>query len=75
MDTDNQKSSNHEGNREAKVRKDRVKKRSFRGNQYSSDQSTEKTSSSAKKLKNSGDLEATYNSTIEYVILSFTQFS
>ena len=65
----------HKGNRENKIRKNAGdKKRKFNGNRFSAEQSTEATCLSAKKLKNSDNLQAKYDTTVDYVFLAFTNF-
>ena len=55
--------------------KTRPKKRKFQGNQNSHEPYTdEHTTTSTKKLRDSKSLGASYKPTIDYVILSFTQF-
>ena len=70
MDSSSITSSNHKGSRESKIRKDRSKKRKFCGNQSTSETSTKATSSSGKKLKNSGSLVANYDTTLDYVFIA-----
>ena len=50
------------------------KKRKFQGKQNTSEQSTAYTSTSAKKLRDSKSLNASYFLAIDYVFLCFTHF-
>ena len=70
MDSSSIISSYNKG-RENKIRKDRSKKRKFCGNQSKSETSTEATSSSGKKLKNSCSLVANYDTTLDYVFIMY----
>ena len=74
MNTDNYSQNvNHKGDCQ-NFKKSRAKKRKFNGNRYSIKSSTEETSTAAKKLKDSNSFDASYNTTTDYVFLSFTQF-
>ena len=69
------KNNAKKGCREAPNRtKYRRRKRKFQSNQNTTDESIEFTSSTAKKLRDSKSLGATYNPAIDYVFISFTQF-
>lgn len=68
--------SDKKGNKYSTVHADRTKKRTFRGNQYTAKQSTDFTSTSAKKLLDTKELDVTISSHFAYCILEFaTVFS
>ena len=50
----------------------KTKKRAFRGNRYSAEKNTDYTSTSAKKLKNTEDLDVNVNPSFNYCISQFT---
>lgn len=68
--------SDKKGNKYNLVHADRTKKRKFRGNQYTVEQNTNYTSTSAKKLLGSKNVEVPISSSFAYCILEFaTVFS
>ena len=50
----------------------KAKKRAFRGNRYSAEKNTDYTSTSAKKLTNTEDLDVNVNPSFNYCIIQFT---